>query len=132
MAAIALLLGATAARAQTPPTQARTAWDSVYTAAQAARGDTAFHKICVACHATMQFRGADFLAAWDGGTAKELFELMRTQMPLDNPGGLLPDQYAEILAYLLQLNGFPPGDHALPSDAALLKQIRIQAKPERR
>ena len=127
----ALALGAGAAGAQTSPPATRTPWDSVYTVEQAARGDTTFHASCAACHATGQFTGPTFLSAWEGGTVYQLFKSISTQMPQDHPGSLSSEQYASVVAYLFQLNGFPAGVQAFPSDAAELKQIIIQSKPER-
>ena len=50
-------------------------------------------------------------------------------MPNDKPGKLSRGQYAEIVAYLLELNGFPAGKTPLPSDDEKLKQIQITAPP---
>jgi mono/diheme cytochrome c family protein len=125
------LAGITAAsRAQTAPRPELTLRDSAYKAEQAARGDTTFHAVCVACHAESQFAGPKFLAAWEGGTAYQLFDLIRTQMPQDNPGSLSPEQYLGVTAYLFQLNGFPAGSRPLPQEAAALKKIRIPSQPE--
>jgi hypothetical protein len=48
-------------------------------------------------------------------------------MPLDNPGRLNRGQYADLVAYLLQLSGMPAGDRPLPSNDVALKAIRIEA-----
>lgn len=131
IAVIGLALGTTLAEAQTSPPQ-RTVWDSAYTAAQAASGETAFRYSCANCHAMAQFSGPSFLGAWEGGTAFELFQLISEQMPFDNPGSLPRAQYVDIVAYLLKLNGFPAGSRALPGEPQELKEIRIQSKPEPR
>lgn len=129
IAVIGLALGTTLAEAQTSPPQ-RTVWDSAYTAAQAASGETAFRYSCANCHAMAQFSGPSFLGAWEGGTAYELFRLISEEMPFDNPGTLPREQYLEVLAYLFKLNGFPAGSRPLPSEPQELKAIRIHAKPE--
>ncbi len=116
--------------AQTAPPATRSLRDSAYTAQQAARGDTTFHAVCASCHALSQFTGPKFLAAWEGGTAYQLFDLIRTEMPQDNPGSLSLEQYVGVTAYLFQLNGFPSGRRPLPTDAAELRQIRIPSQPE--
>jgi hypothetical protein len=46
-------------------------------------------------------------------------------MPDNNPGGLSRSQYADIVSYLLQLNGMPAGNLPLSSDMKLLERIRI-------
>ncbi len=117
-------------RAQTAPPATRSLKDSAYTAEQAARGDTTFHAVCASCHATSQFTGPKFLTAWEGGTAYQLFDLIRSQMPYDNPGSLSLEQYTNVTAYLFQLNGFPAGSHPLPNDPAELRRIRIPSPPE--
>lgn len=127
---LALAGVAAAGRAQTPPPPELTLRDSAYTVAQAARGDTTFHTVCASCHALGQFTGPKFLAAWEGGTAYQLFDLIRTQMPQDNPGSLSQEQYLAVTAYLFQLNGFPAGSHPLPREAGALKMIRIPSPPE--
>lgn len=128
VAALAGLVGVS--HAQTPPAPEFTLRDSAYTPEQAARGDTTFQAVCASCHALSQFTGPKFLAAWQGGTAFQLFDLVRTQMPQDNPGSLSQAQYLAVTAYLFQLNGFPAGSRPLPQEAAALRRIRIPSQPE--
>jgi mono/diheme cytochrome c family protein len=124
-----LALGTALAQAQASPPQG-SVWDSAYTAAQAAKGETAFRYSCANCHAMTQFSGPSFLGAWEGGNAFELFQLISEQMPFDNPGSLPREQYLEVLAYLFKLNGFPAGSRPLPGEPQELKRIRIHAKAE--
>lgn len=100
-----------------------------YTVAQARGGEAVFRGVCAECHALAQFREPSFLRAWTGRTARDLFEMIRTQMPQDNPGRLRRDEYAAVLAYIFELNGYPPGDSALASDDAGLARVRIDQKP---
>jgi hypothetical protein len=72
--------------------------------------------------------GDAFVRAWDGRTAFDIFELIRTTMPIDNPGRLSREQYADVVAYLFKLNRLPAGERPLPSDDDGLKQVRIDAK----
>lgn len=97
----------------------------VYTAAQADRGAAVFKSTCTACHDTAKFTGADFLAGWTGKPLHDLFDLMHSTMPEDNPGSLKPQQYADVVAYFLQLNGYPVGKEELKPDAAALKSIKF-------
>jgi hypothetical protein len=41
-------------------------------------------------------------------------------MPEDAPGSLEPQQYVDIISYVLRANGFPPGDRELTADQAVL------------
>lgn len=127
--ALALALGATLAEAQTSPPP-RSVWDSAYTAEQAVSGENQFRYSCANCHTATQLSGPTFQAAWEDATAYQLFQLISEQMPFDNPGTLLREQYRDILAYLFRLNGFPAGTHPLSDQPDDLKQIRIHAKPE--
>jgi len=52
-----------------------------------------------------------------------------TTMPQDNPASLSLQEYADILAYLMQLNEMPAGDRELPGNQEALNAIAFQ-KPE--
>ena len=102
--------------------------EGVYTAAQAERGASSFTASCTACHDTSRFIGKDFLSTWTGKSVHVLFDHIHTTMPEDNPSSLKPQQYADIVAYFLQLNGYPEGNEELPSVAETLKGIRFETK----
>jgi mono/diheme cytochrome c family protein len=127
---IALLhvVGARGASAQNVSTPAPPSARGVYTEAQAARGEATYRANCTSCHATSAYAGDAFVRAWEGRTAFDLFELIRTTMPNDNPGRLSREQYADIVAYMFKLNRLPPGDTPLPSDDEGLKQVRIETR----
>jgi hypothetical protein len=75
--------------------------------------------------------GSDFLDKWSGQTMGELFQRIRTTMPVGRPGRLSLAAYSDIAAYILRANSFPPGRTELPRDAQLLRQIRIDStKPD--
>jgi hypothetical protein len=46
-------------------------------------------------------------------------------MPFDSPGKLTSEQYADLIAYILGANKFPPGDKELAHDSGPLAQIQI-------
>ena len=110
---------APAAAAAAKPAPAATGPVPQYTAAQAAAGKTAFDADCAVCHGntlrngTMgpPLAGEAFQAVWAGRPARELFDSART-MPPANPGSLPDQTYANILAYVLEVNGYPAGDTA--------------------
>jgi len=114
----------------------RSVWGGVYTREQARRGQTVYGQECARCHAqnlaggenSPALAGAEFLARWYGKTAGALYENMRTTMPQDDPADLSTRQYADLLAYILSANEFPPGDKELDRDAAVLNEIRIEPK----
>lgn len=107
---------------------ARTTLQGAYTTSQARSGAAIFKTECGDCHAAARFQDSAFLVSWKGRPVRDLFELIRTQMPLDNPGALRRPEYADVLAYIFALNGLPAGDSSLPADDAGLRRIRIEPK----
>jgi hypothetical protein len=51
---------------------------------------------------------------------------MRMSMPEDKPGSLSRAQNADILAYMLRVNGFPAGEKVLSTEAGALGQITFR------
>jgi mono/diheme cytochrome c family protein len=103
--------------------------DGVYTAAQADRGETLFGGSCASCHNPKDFTGKEFLDKWQGKPLFELFDTIKATMPMDSPGSLNPQQYADTVAYLLEMNAFPAGSDELKGDdEAAMKAVLIAAK----
>lgn len=123
---VALSAVATLASAQsTEPDSSRSASSGVYTAEQAARGETLFRTVCANCHTDSQFNGPDFRKAWSGRPVFSLFDQLRNTMPQDNPGGLSRAEYLAVISYVLKLNTYPTGPSELPDDDAALRLIRF-------
>jgi hypothetical protein len=61
-----------------------------------------------------------FRTTWLARPVGDFFQHISTAMPQDNPGSLAPAQYAAVVAYVLQLNGHPPGARAVPADVSAL------------
>ena len=120
------------------PAAAQTVWDGVYTAEQAERGKDLYLAECVLCHGATLLGAEDgpavtgdgFRAAWDGRTADQLVERIRTTMPADGPGFLSRSQSTDITAYLFSDNAFPTGEAEMKSSLATLKKIVIKAEKE--
>lgn len=113
-----------------------TVWAGVYSEAQAGRGQNLYTNECSSCHG-QALEGADeapaltgltFTANWDGLSVGDLFERIRISMPQDQPGKLSREQYADVVAFLLQANKFPAGKSDLPTELPKLKQILIKVK----
>jgi hypothetical protein len=66
-------------------------------------------------------RDGNFRFAWRRQTVGDLFELVSETMPENNPAGLERSQYADVVAYILSLNGFPSGAEDMPADAPALE-----------
>lgn len=101
--------------------------DGVFTARQASQGGTRFRQMCVTCHSINDFRGARFRLGWVGRTVGDLFLVMSTLMPESDPGSLSPEEYANIVSYMLSENGYPAGEVDLAADQPTLASIRIEA-----
>ena len=119
-----------------PPASAgpRSVWDGVYTEEQAKRGEPLYHQKCASCHgdkltggeSAPPLAGGQFLSNWNGLTMDVLFERIRVTMPSDNPARVGRPPKADILAYILSMNRFPPGKNDLQYKAELLKEILIE------
>jgi S-disulfanyl-L-cysteine oxidoreductase SoxD len=98
----------------------------VFSAEQAAAGKLAFGKACAGCHMAdlsgqddaPPLAGAPFASSWRTRTTKDLLDYMSTAMP---PGGssLAPEDYASIVAYVLQINGAVAGAQALSASTGV-------------
>jgi mono/diheme cytochrome c family protein len=103
----------------------RTILDSVYTTAQAARGEALFAAKCRSCHVTESLAGntalplkADlFIERWREDYLQSLFNKMIGFMPPPNVSPRLKDEeYVDIISFLLQQNGYPAGAQELKLD----------------
>ncbi len=103
----------------------RSVQDSVYTEEQARRGEELMEDVCGACHMADWFTGT-FLQSWAGTKVSALYEVIRTTMPEDRPGALKRQQYADVLAYIFELNGLPPGQDELAATKGALGEILIE------
>lgn len=108
-----------------PPDMVSAGSTPVYSSAQAARGEKAWPATCGRCHALTQLSGSAFDAGWNRRKVSQLFERVRTTMPLDDPGSLPDQDYIDIVAYVLKVNGMPAGTTELAPDPAALRKIRI-------
>ena len=96
-----------------------------YTNQQASRGDGLFRDNCVACHSSSEFSGASFERRWRNRAVGDIYEFVLYAMPDDNPGGLPEQTYADIVAYMLQMNDFLAGDSELPTSLDMLMQMKM-------
>jgi mono/diheme cytochrome c family protein len=95
-----------------------------FTAAQAERGRMSFGQNCQICHIPQEFRGRLFEMRWmEGKSVGDLHEFIRATMPFDSPGRLADTEYIEIVAYMLELNGFPAGTSELPDNPLQLQTL---------
>ena len=125
------------------PAQAATAtstlWSGVFSAAQAKRGLLEYARSCEHCHGpSLTGNPTDevpslvadgFMFHWKGRTVQDLYTRLSKSMPSDAPGSLDADTYLDLLAYLLEANGFPSGQQDLDRDR--LSALVIEKSPPR-
>lgn len=103
----------------------------VYTSAQAEAGYAVYQQSCDSCHFNelqgdnfaAPLAGRSFLNYWSGRTLEQFLDYVRTQMPLGSPGSISDEAYAQVVAYILEYNGFPDGDSELATDPQELSGI---------
>ena len=110
--------------------------DGVYTVEQAKQGKVLYDNQCANCHGPVLLGsgknaplvGDAFLDKWTDQTMADLFMKTNSTMPASDPGTMSPDETAQVLAYILSVNKFQPGQKPLPTDPDGLGAIHI-AKP---
>ena len=111
-------------------------WEGAYTSAQAERGWGAYKTHCTACHAedirggkAPTLMGDVFMLHWETKTVGEFFQKIRDTMPKRGTSSdlhpITEKDKLDIVAYLLQRNGFPAGSRELTDDSALLGSLQI-------
>jgi quinoprotein glucose dehydrogenase len=111
-------------------------WDGVFSAAQAERGKSAFLTgRCGGCHMVdlsgdrgPALKGESFISHWENGSVNSLFAKIRDTMPPNSPNETTDDAKIDVVAFLLQSNGFPAGGSELKTDAEALDSIEIVRK----
>jgi alcohol dehydrogenase (cytochrome c) len=113
----------------------------VYTKQQAERGEKTYTQYCETCHLgdllgfdyNPPLVGDVFEHTWRGRTVGDIFARTQQTMPKTAPGSLSAQQYADVISYVLRVNGLPSGDLELRPDVERLKEIVIPFpdKPDR-
>jgi cytochrome c5 len=112
-------------------------WQGIYTAPQAERGKTTFKTACLRCHGedlsgttAPALKGDRFQMTWGGDTVEGLFGKIRDTMP-PNFGTVVDDQAKlDVVAFILQTNGYPAGSTELLIDSPDLAASQILKKGE--
>ena len=115
------------AKPATEATKGKAASEGVYTKAQAERGLTLYDTSCASCHELGKFKGTEFSNAWTGKPLTDLHTAV-VSMPMDAPGSMKPQEYSDILAYFLSINGYPAGQAELAGGEDAIKAVTLDAK----
>lgn len=119
------------------PTTTPTIWSGVFSASQARRGMLEYARSCEHCHGpSLTGNPTDevpslvadaFMFHWRGRTVQDLYTRLSKSMPSDAPGSLDSGAYVDLVAYVLEANGFPPGQQDLSRDR--LSALVIEKAP---
>ncbi len=106
----------------------KTTNDGIYSRAQADAAKAPYAKLCSECHAftvaalkqpkDLPLGDEPFLKKWEGRALDELLTLIVTTMPNDGSAVVNDEEALNLLAYMLQQNGFAPGKAPLDKSGA--------------
>ena len=113
----------------------------VYSAEQGKRGKAHYDAYCAPCHVgdlsgtlaadtgAPPLRGAPFVTSMERKGVAAVFDYIKATMPADDPASLQDGEYVDILAYLIQANGFPAGARDLTAGDLPRVRVRRTAVP---
>jgi mono/diheme cytochrome c family protein len=129
-----VLVCAISLRAQNPEPRI---WQGVYTTAQAERGKTSFNSSCLRCHGDKlqgntapALSGDRFFTTWGSEPIASLFAKIRDTMPPNFGTSIDDETKLDIVAYILQTNGYPAGAAELTQNGSDLASAQILKKGE--
>jgi mono/diheme cytochrome c family protein len=104
-----------------------------FTAAQAAAGKTSYDANCAVCHGNTMTNGTfgpplageAFKGVWSGRTVRAFYDKSKA-MPPASPASLPDATYANIVAYVFQVNGVKAGKAKLPAGGDALDKMTIR------
>lgn len=110
------------------PGPQKTSNDGVYSKAQADGAKAQYDKLCAECHAftvaakrkaeDLPLGDEPFFKNWEGKPLAELVSLIVFTMPNDGRAAVEEAEALNLVAYMLQQNGFPAGNSALTKETA--------------
>jgi len=110
----------------------RTVRDGVYRDEQAKRGKTVYDTKCGSCHdgSSMgpQLTDHAYLDEWENKNVRAFYSRILSTMPENDPGSLTQHEVLDVIAYVLQAQGFPAGSKALESASELDTVIFVRNK----
>jgi len=115
------------------PVQAAAGDPPKFSAEQSAAGKIAYNANCAVCHGSTMTNGTMgtplageyFKGKWHGKTVREFYDKAKT-MPPAAPASLPAETYANVVAYILEMNGSKAGDARLPAGGAELDSMTIR------
>jgi len=110
---------------------------ALYRSEQASAGRKLYDANCSACHGERLEGGAGpalsgsalaTLARNTRLTVGDMFAWASLQMPLNEPASLKRAEYVDIMAYILQVNGYPAGPTALNYAIGSRSNVKMSAR----
>ncbi|MGS1014664.1 c-type cytochrome [Rhodanobacter sp. UC4437_H4] len=105
---------------------------ALFTETQAASGKQKFEDHCAFCHGSTlagragpALKGPHFAPAKADFHVGDIFGIVSKNMPATEPGSLAHEDYVEIMAFILQQNGYPAGSDALTFEEATESRVRL-------
>jgi ABC-type amino acid transport substrate-binding protein/mono/diheme cytochrome c family protein len=110
---------------------------ALYTEDQATKGSLAYYKNCSMCHGPLldgqsagypgpALKGPEFADPSYDFHLNEMFNFVAKLMPPGEPGTLTHEEYVQIMAFILQQNGYPVGGHELIYEEAEKSKVPIR------
>ncbi len=110
---------------------------ALFTSAQADGGKIKFLTYCAMCHGPNllgrsgpALKGPNFASPKADFHVGDVFGIVANNMPATAPATLAHDDYVQIMAFLLQQNGYPAGDKALTYDDATKSKVKLLYRGE--
>lgn len=110
---------------------------ALYTEDQAAKGALAYYQNCAMCHGPLldgqsggysgpALKGAEFADPSYDFHLSDIFNFVAKLMPAATPGSLTHEQDVQIMAFILQQNGYPSGSNELVYESAEKSMVPIR------
>lgn len=104
-----------------------------YTLDQARAGALIYQQKCASCHGQEMegylgppLRGHAFQVITSKQTsADRLLLIISRNEPQDDPGSLSDEEDGDVLAYILQVNGYPAGREKLSNESSHLRDLKL-------
>ncbi len=105
-----------------------------FTAPQALAGKTAYNSNCALCHGSTMINGTFgpplageyFKKMWMGRSVRAFYDRAQKTMPPSASGSLPNESYANIIAYIFEINGLQSGNSQLPAGGEALDKMTIK------
>jgi len=105
---------------------------ALYTEQQAEAGERTFQQNCAMCHgpklegrAGPALKGPTFASPQAHFSVSDVFKIISLNMPAPAPGTLPHEDYVNIMAFILQQNGYPAGASPLSFDDASKSKVKL-------